>query len=117
MSVSPCREAGRRYSLRDLSTPNDWWEWQANALASELLMPRHVIQALLERHYNAKRVRIYPGNWFLFEERRLLFEMKDFLGVSREALLIRLKQLDLLDYRSQEEYWMKEEEDSFLGGY
>ena len=50
-------------------------------------------------------------------ERRLIRNMTDFLGVSKSALLIRLKQLNLLDYRNWDEYLEEEEFDSLLGGY
>jgi len=112
-----CREPGRKYSLRELISGDDWCEWQANTLASELLMPEHLIIGLMAREGYKDKVKIYPMNCLLFEERRLIRLMTDFLGVSKTALLIRLKQLGLLDQRSQEEYWEKEEFDSLLGGF
>ena len=112
-----CREPGREYSLRELITGNDWCEWQANTLASELLMPRHLIVQLMEREGYNEKIKIYPMNWLLFFERRLIRTMTEFLGVSKTALLIRLKQLDLLDYRSWEEYLEEEDFDLLTGGY
>lgn len=112
-----CREPGRKYSLRELITGDDWCEWQANTLASELLMPEHLIIGIMDREGYKEKIKIYPRNCLLFEERRLVRLMTDFLGVSKSALLIRLKQLDLLDYRSQEEYFEEEEFDSLLGGF
>lgn len=112
------REQGRTYSLRELANADDYWsEWQANTLASELLMPEHIIHELLKRDNQGRKVRIYPEGRLLFPERRLTRNMSDFLGVSRSALLIRLKHLRLLDYRSQKEYLEAEELDSLIGGY
>ena len=42
-----CRTPGERYSLRELTTENDWFEWQANALAAELLMPVHLVTKVM----------------------------------------------------------------------
>lgn len=103
-------------SLRELNTNNDWFEWQANTLASELLMPRHLIVYLLEQNNGGKKIRIYPNNMFLFHERRLLRGMADFLGVSKTALLICLKQSELLETRSYAEYLEAEEIDRLIGG-
>lgn len=112
-----CREPGRKYSLRELITGDDWCEWQANTLASELLMPTHLIYGLLKQEGYREKVKVYPKDRLLFDERRLIRNMTDFLGVSKSALLIRLKQLNLLDYRSWDEYLEEEEFDSLLGGY
>ena len=112
-----CREPGREYSLRELITGDDWCEWQANTLASELLMPTHLIYGLLKQEGYREKVKVYPKDRLLFDERRLIRNMTDFLGVSKSALLIRLKQLNLLDYRNWDEYLEEEEFDSLLGGY
>lgn len=73
---------------------SDWEEWQANALASALLLPRelilkHLNQAglthirLLNKHYAPKTYMIFSM-------------MADQLGVSKQALAIRMKYLGLL---------------------
>ena len=112
-----CREPGRKYSLRELITGDDWCEWQANTLASKLLMPAHLVFGLMEREGYCGKVKVYPKDRLLFDEQGLIRNMTDFLGVSKSALLIRLKQLNLLDYRSWDEYLEEEEFDSLLGGY
>lgn len=112
-----CRTPGKRYSLRELTTENDWFEWQANALAAELLMPVHLVGKIMSDLGYPGRVPIYPDNKLLFPERRLLHNAADFLGVSKTALLIRLKQLNLLEYHSREEYLKAEEIDCLIGGY
>lgn len=111
------RKPGGRYSLRELTTEDDWFEWQANALAAELLMPIHLISKVLSDLGYIGKVPIYPEERLLFTERRLLRKASDFLGVSKAALLIRFKQLNLLDYRSREEYLKEEEIDCLIGGY
>lgn len=111
------RTPGGRYSLRELATENDWFEWQANALAAELLMPIHLVSKVMSDLGCSGKVPIYPDDKLLFPERRLLHKVADFLGVSKAALLIRFKQLNLLDYRSREEYLKEEEIDCLIGGY
>lgn len=111
------RTPGKRYSLRELTTEDDWFEWQANALAAELLMPVHLVAKVMSDLGYSGKVPIYPDNKLLFPERRLLHRAADFLGVSKAALLIRFKQLHLLEYRSREEYLKAEEIDCLIGGY
>lgn len=115
-SLCQYRTPGERYSLRELATENDWFEWQANALAAELLMPAPLVGRLLPHLNYSGKVPIYPENRLLYPERRLIHKAADFLGVSKAALLIRLKQLNLLDYRSREEYLKEEEIDCLIGG-
>lgn len=116
-SLCQYRTPGGQYSLRELTTENDWFEWQANALAAELLMPVHLVTKVLSDLGYPGKVPIYPDDKLLFSERRLLRRAADFLGVSKAALLIRLKQFNLLDHRSREEYLKEEEIDCLLGGY
>ena len=73
----------------------DWEEWQANALASALLMPKDLIHQgmyycglegrieILNRKYRAKEYAAFSN-------------LADFLGVSKTALAIRMKYLGLI---------------------
>ncbi len=74
----------------------NWEEWQANTLASALLMPKDILIADMKMFDLGERIRILnsiyePETFFKF---RLLAE---YLGVSQQALAIRMKHLDLLD--------------------
>ena len=69
-----------------------WIEWQANALASALLMPRLLVeQAMFITSWNKKTTiinkRYYPKEYNTFSY------MADLLGVSKEALGYRLVEL------------------------
>ncbi len=86
-----CRTPGERYSLRELTTENDWFEWQANALAAELLMPVHLVTKVMSNLGYHGKVPIYPDDKLLYQERCLLRRAADYLGVSKAALLIRFK--------------------------
>lgn len=74
----------------------DWTEWQANTLASALLMPKEVLIADMKMFGLGEKIAIlnsvfYQETFFRF---RLLAE---YLGVSQQALMIRMKYLGLID--------------------
>jgi len=79
-------------------------------------MTPHLIYALIQRYSQGNPLRMYPDGRLLFRERRIVRQMTQFLGVSRAALMIRLQQMNLLDYRSREEYLREEEIDSLIAG-
>lgn len=75
----------------------NWHEWQANALASAILLPRDLVEQgmylfgllpSIEMTKNVYNQKVY--NMFCC--------LADFLGVSKTALAIRLKQLGLLKH-------------------
>ena len=86
-------QLGQTYSCRELSNKSDWEEWQANVLASVLLMPKTVVEYVLELcgvtevfHLNGNK----PGD---FDEWSKYMKAAKTLGVSKQALAIRLWQL------------------------
>lgn len=73
----------------------DWEEWQADTLAVELLMPSDRIYRLMHAYgfseiKSLNRVFDHDTYW-------KFCKMANFLGVSKEALSIRLEQLGLLE--------------------
>lgn len=83
-----------------LATPmrgrvTDWEEWQANVLASSLLLPRELILKHMDR-LGLKPIRILNKRYAI-REYELFSSMAETLGVSRQALAIRMKQLGLLE--------------------
>lgn len=96
--------AKRQYSLRELISKDDWCEWQANALAAALLMPRIYIKLLMER-YSRKRQLVSYGGRFNFGDSLVLNKLEHTLAVSRSALAIRLKQLGYLVEKQSHEYY------------
>ncbi len=103
-SADSCRTAGMKYSLRDLRTENDWSEWQANTFSAAFLMPRYLIDYFFYITQHTPKVIIYPCGNLLHSESRFIKQMADFLGVSKTAMLIRLKQLQLTELHSNDEY-------------
>ncbi len=73
----------------------DWSEWQANTLASCILMPEDSVRYLFGKFYCAEHIeKISPFTKEYFAP----FEaMADFFGVSKQALGIRLKKLGLVN--------------------
>ena len=86
------------YRMNDTKSKQitNWEEWQANTLASELILPRECVERSLFLFGFDERIhmlnRIYaPTQYERFKD------MAIFLGVSKKALAIRLKQLGLLE--------------------
>ena len=73
----------------------DWSEWQANALASCLLMPENSIRYMFWRFFSEEHIEIITP---LHRNIYVAFEtMAEYFGVSKQALGIRLKKLGLVD--------------------
>jgi len=83
--------SARVFSLRELRSLNDWCEWQANALAAALLIPKKYVELLLgDRH-----LAVY-GKRLNRPDKLALDNMCNRLKVSQTAMLLRLKQLGYL---------------------
>jgi len=105
--------ARHAYSLRDLKTKEDWNEWQANVLGAAILMPPQLIDFLMFRMACSRRLVCY-GNYFNYQDLMSLNNICRFLGVSKTALVIRLRELDFIEdkpyteYRDPLEVWNEE---------
>lgn len=73
----------------------DWAEWQANALASSILMPAELVMDALLRFDLTGGIRILNKVFFPREYERFC-QVADTLEVSKQALALRLKHLGLL---------------------
>lgn len=94
---------GKTYSLRELTTTNDWCEWQANALGAALIMPHDLVLLALYRFGYTSSIKLY-GNYLSIPDRQIVKTTASFLGVSQSALLIRMKQLKLTEQHSYINY-------------
>ena len=75
----------------------DWGEWQADTLASALLMPENLVKKVMA--YVRLPQRIYLLDSQLNpQEYRKFCDAAAIMGVSKTALAIRMKQLRLLEY-------------------
>lgn len=74
----------------------DWEEWQADALASVLLLPAGLVARTAADLGLGKGIKTLNRVFFPTEYQRFS-EMAERLGASRQALAIRMKQLGLLE--------------------
>ena len=89
---------------RCLEKPRDWNEWQANVLASVLLMPRYLVECMQSIVQHPQKYVIYDDKNVLDDERAAIKALATSLGVSYSAMLYRLKRLDLVIQKSYLEY-------------
>jgi len=92
--------SARTFSLREMKILDSWSEWQANALAAALLMPKKYISLLLRGRritYYGKRLN-HPDK-FIFDDMCYKF------GVSQTALTLRLKQLGYINFLTALDYY------------
>lgn len=73
----------------------DWGEWQADNLASALLLPVEIVLEALYKFDLGRGIEILNKIYRPKDYERFC-EMAEFLGVSKQALAIRLKRLGLL---------------------
>ena len=80
-------------SASDFRGPIDWNEWQADTLASFLLMPDCVVRnAMREVEWNPARTHVDSSSYFTF------CSLANLLGVSQKALELRLRRMQLIDF-------------------
>ncbi len=96
------------YTINDLKDRYNIGEWQANTIAAALLMPRYVMRNTLKRFNGGRRLPIYGDNIFHPREKAILNKMATSLQVSHSALVIRLRDLDMLSKHNVSEYIQKE---------
>lgn len=92
------------YSQCELMQKFNIEESQADKLAAAILMPDFIVRQALQKEGVRSKIRVY-GDYVVSKEDRIrLNSITDRIGVSYTALMIRLGQFDLLDYRPVCEY-------------
>lgn len=100
----------RTYSLRDLKSNEDWNEWQANVLGAAILMPQEEVELAMWRFASMNPIQNFEG-WLLQKDKIIVNMMCETFGVSKAALLIRLRHLGYLvdlphsEYKEPWEVW------------
>lgn len=74
----------------------DWREWQADALAAALLLPKEAIEEAMFFFGLGEKIKVLSKKYSEYKYERFC-EMAEFLQVSKTALAYRLEQLDLLE--------------------
>jgi Zn-dependent peptidase ImmA (M78 family) len=96
------------YSIDDMRERYSINEWQANTIGAALLMPRYIMINTLKLFNGGRRLPVYGDNVFHPREKVILGKMADALRVSRTALIIRLRDLGMLNRHDVSEYIKKE---------
>ncbi len=103
----------RQYTLEEQRELLSFSEAQADRLSSVFLMPRFILQKVMKKYGCEQGLPIYGWNVFAPEDKIKLRKMADCMGVSYQALVIRLKTLGWLTPHDLTEYL---EKDLQLGG-
>lgn len=98
----------RTYTKDELAQMFASAEWQADAMGASLLMPKRIIDNALAKYNHSKPIKVYGDNTLTPREKELLREMAGYIGVSYTALVIRLRDLNLLEYHPMTEFISKE---------
>ncbi len=80
----------REYTATELRRQFSFEESQVNAMAAAFLMPRFLLKRTLEQYKGKANLNMYGDTVMLQEDRDILKQMSDQLGVSPSALRIRL---------------------------
>ena len=92
--------SARTFSLREMKTLDSWSEWQANAMAAALLMPKKYIALMLnDRRINFYGRRLNRPDRFIFDSMCYRFK------VSKTAMKLRLRQLGYAKFLTELEYY------------
>ena len=94
----------RNYTQKDLKSLFSFKETQIDRMGAALLMPRFMVFNVLEAHGVKDSLPIYGDSILRVEDKLLIREMADAMGVSFSAFLIRLRELGLLKRRDVSEF-------------
>ena len=75
----------------------DWEEWRTNTLASAILMPADMVLSNMDAFGLGNSLKM-RNKGFAPTEYRKFEQMADYMGVSKQALAVRLKRLSLLNF-------------------
>lgn len=91
-------------SRKNLVTENDFREWQANVVASCLLLRPNLVGWSLYTFMRKEQITMYGDYTILRSDRQELRLVAQYLGVSVTCLLYRLERLGMIDHKPYEEY-------------
>lgn len=97
----------RQYTLEERRELLSFSEAQADRLSSVFLMPRFILEKVMKKYKCENGIPVYGWNVFAPEDKITLRKMADCMGVSHQALVIRLKTLKLLIPHDLTEYLEK----------
>ena len=89
---------------KKLKTENDFKEWQANVVASCLLLRPNLVGWTLYTFAKKEKITVYDTNILFRADRTILRMMAQYLCVSQECLFYRLDRLKMLEHKPLSEY-------------
>ncbi|MFI3327282.1 MAG: ImmA/IrrE family metallo-endopeptidase [Clostridia bacterium] len=93
----------KSHSVREIKTIEDWNEWQANVLASILLMPKDKVDYFMFLVSPNKKIISYD-NWFDEIDAPKIKSFCELFGVSKTAAIIRLNKLGYIENKKRMDY-------------
>jgi Zn-dependent peptidase ImmA (M78 family) len=97
-------DSEKSYSCEELKAQFNMAETQADKLAASLLMPYFIVETALRDFNNGNRLPVYGDSVLASKDRTKINKMAAQIGVSFTALMIRLRQFQMLDYHPVYEY-------------
>jgi Zn-dependent peptidase ImmA (M78 family) len=97
-------DSEKEYSVEALRERMNMCEWQANAMAAAILMPRFLVEQALQKYAGRSSLPIYGNTILSQRSKNVIDKMASVLGVSYSSLVIRLRELNLLEHRDKSEY-------------
>lgn len=91
-------------SGKSLVTEDDFKEWQANVVASCLLLRPNLVGWSMFTFMRKDKVTVFDEHYLYPEDRYRLRMMACYLGVSQTCLLYRLDRLNMVDHKPFKEY-------------
>ena len=99
-----CYDAERTYDLAELRERFNLGETQVERLGSILLMPRFLVEQTLRNYRLSLVLPVYGEGVIRSRDKLLVQKMADVVGASYSAFFNRLRELDLIEKRSIDEY-------------
>ena len=93
-----------RSQRKELKTENDFREWQANVVASCLLLRPCLVDWTMFTFARKEKITVFGGYTIHRIDRYIIRMMAQYLGVSQECLRYRLDRLGYLDHKPIVEY-------------
>ena len=97
-------DSERAYDLKEFRQSFNLCEIQTDRLAAVLLMPQFLVKRIMQEFEMGEALPIYSGSIVRPRDKLTVQNMADAMGVSYTALLNRLRELNMLDHHSMEEY-------------
>lgn len=93
-----------RSQHKELKTENDFKEWQANVVASCLLLRPYLVGWTMFTFTRKRKITVFGGYVIHRMDRYYIRMMAQYLGVSQECLRYRLDRLNYFDHKPLSEY-------------